>query len=60
MRPTERAMARVDPEFIDLGLTDEGNIGGRGGAQAAPVLRIAALGGRSRVGHAGQQDFNAL
>ena len=47
MGPAKRSMSCIDPDTLCLRDADAGDIGGRGGAQAAPELRVAALFGRA-------------
>ncbi len=43
VRPAQRAVPGIDPQPAYFGFADVGNVGGRGGAQAGPELRRAAL-----------------
>ena len=59
MGPAQRAVARVHPQLAHFRGPHQRDVGGRGGAQAAPELRVAALLGCAGVGHAGEHLFDA-
>jgi hypothetical protein len=60
MRPAQRAVAGVDPQFTNGGAADVGDIGGCGGTQAAPQIGLAALRGVAGIGHTRQHQLDAV
>jgi hypothetical protein len=54
VRPTQRAVASIDPEFADAGFTDKGDIGRRSRSQSSPKMGIATLHFASGIAHTGQ------